>query len=194
MPRAIRIAAAVALLALLGACAHPITITPDVASIAASKPSVQKNAVFVIPTEDRDREVTTGGGGGDQVRYFPYRDIESGMFQILSSIYAKVTLLRTTTDKSLLDASKASYVFLPTLATESSSKSLVTWPPTDFAVTITYKVQDPAGKAVYDNSVQGKGQATFDQFRRERGLAGRLAVEDALKKFKAQVEAAPELK
>ena len=194
MSNPIRCTAAVALLALLGACAHPISITPDLASIPAQKPSVQKNAVFVIATEDRDREVTTPGGGGDSIRYFPYRELETGIFQVLSSIYARVTLLRTSTDKSLLDASKASYIFLPTIATESSSSGTFTWPPTDFVVTIKYKVQDPAGKAVYDNQVQGKGQATYDEFKKETGLAGRLAAQDALKKFKAQVEAAPELK
>ncbi|HKW37824.1 MAG TPA: hypothetical protein VJO54_08450 [Burkholderiales bacterium] len=194
MSNAIRTAAAVALLALLGACAHPISITPDLASIPAQKPTVQKNAAFVIATEDRDREVTTKGGGGDEIRYFPYRELEAGMFQVLSSIYAKVTLLRTSTDKSLLDASKASYVFLPTVATESSSQSAFTWPPTDFTITIKYKVQDPAGKPVYDNQVQGKGQATYDEFKKDFGLAGKLAAQDALKKFKAQVEAAAELK
>lgn len=194
MSKTIRTAVVVALLALLGACAHPISITPDLAAIPTQKPTVDKNAVFVIATEDRDREVTTPGGGGDSIRYFPYRDMETGIFQVLSSIYAKVMLLRTSTDKSLLDASKASYIFLPTIATESSSKSALTWPPTDFAVTIKYKVQDPAGKAVYDNQVQGKGHAEYDEFKKEFRMAARLAVQDALKKFKAQVEAAPELK
>jgi hypothetical protein len=194
MSKTIRTAAVVALLALLGACAHPISMTPDLTSIPTQKPSVNKNAVFVISTEDRDREVTTPGGGGDSIRYFPYRELEAGIFQVLSSIYAKVTLLRTSADKSLLDSSKASYVFLPTITTESSSKSAFTWPPTDFAVTVKYKVQDPAGKPVYDNQVQGKGHAEFDEFKKDLGLAGKLAAQDALKKFKAQVEAAPELK
>jgi hypothetical protein len=194
MSKTIRTAVVVALLGLLGACAHPMSMSPDLSTIPPQKPSVQKNAVFVISTEDRDREVTTPGGGGDSIRYFPYREMETGIFQVLSSIYAKVSLLRTSTDKSLMDASGASYVFLPTIATQSSSGSALTWPPTDFAVTIKYKVQDPAGKAVYDNQVEGKGHAEFDEFKKDFGLAGKLAAQDALKKFKAQVEGASELK
>jgi hypothetical protein len=31
-----------------------------------------KKAAYYISDEDRAREVTTPGGGGDKVRYFPY--------------------------------------------------------------------------------------------------------------------------
>jgi hypothetical protein len=194
MRRTIRSVAAIGLVALLGACAHPLSISPDLAVIPIQKPSVQKNAAYVITPEDRDREVTSPTGGGDSIRYFPYREMEAGLFRALSSIYAKVTLLRSSTDKAVLDASKASYVFLPVITTEASSTSSVFWPPTDFTVTIKYQVQDATGKALYNNQVQGKGKATFDEYKTELGLAGRRAVEDVLKKFKEQVEKAQELK
>ena len=185
---------ALGLSALLGACAHPISIAPKMDLAAAEAPVRQKSVAYVITQADRDREVTSPGGGGDKISYFPYRDLETGFFNVLNSIYARVTLLRQTSDKQELEKSKASLIFIPEVTTNSSSDGLFTWPPTEFSIVVKYTVQSGDAKPVYSNIIQGTGRATFDEFKKEFGLAGRLASEDVLKKFKEQVRSAPELK
>lgn len=186
---------AVGLAALLGACAHPISIAPNPASLSAATdaPVVPLNVAYVITTVDRDREVTTGGGGGDSVRYFPYRELESGIFQALSAVFSRVTLLRSAAEKQAPANRDLSLIFVPVITTASSSSSIVTWPPTSFFITLSYAVQDADGKQVYSNQVLGRGAAEFEEFVSNFGLAGKRAAEDALLKFKQQVAGAKEL-
>lgn len=180
---------------LLGACAHPIGIAPkeEVLAKPDAKPSV-RSVAYVITPQDRDRQVETDGGGGDKVSYFPYRDMEAGFFHALTPLYSRVTLVRSATDKATLDKNDVSLVFLPKLTTTSSSSGLFTWPPTAFSVSIEYTVLDAAGKEIYKNLLVGNGNATFDEFKTELGLAGRRAAEEALKKFQEQVGGAAALR
>lgn len=182
---------ALTLAALLGACAHPVSITPNLGSLPPGEPAVQQNVAYVVSEANRDLEVTTPGGGGDSVRYFPYRELESGLFQALSGIYSRVTLLRATPDAAQMSKGNFTLVFLPTITTSSSSTSIMTWPPTDFSVTIGYTVQDAGGLPLYKGSVVGTGQADFATFKSDFGIAGKRAAEDALRKFRAQVLASP---
>jgi len=179
----------------LGACAHPIGIAPKAEALARPdfKPS-SRSVAYVISQEDRDREVTTDGGGGDKVTYFPYRDMEAGFFHALTPLYSRVTLVRSRTDAATLEKNEVSLVFLPKLSTTSSSSGLFTWPPTAFSVSIEYTVLDATGKETYKNLLVGNGNATFDEFIGEFGLAGRRAAEDALKKFQEQVSGAAALR
>lgn len=65
---------ALALVTLAG-CAHPVSIRSDVAypkGQAANSASVG----YYISDSNRSLEVTTPAGGGDKIRYFPYRDLE----------------------------------------------------------------------------------------------------------------------
>lgn len=179
---------------LLAACAHPINIAPDTDSIAApSTAPVARSVAYVISSADRDLEVTTPGGGGDSIRYFPYRELESGIFQALSAIYKRVTLWRSTAEKSAPLNRDVTLVFTPKISTGSSSTSIVTWPPTSFFITINYDVKDAAGGQVYTNQVLGRGAAEFEEFKSDFGLAGKRAAKEVLVNFKAQVEAAKEL-
>lgn len=184
----------IGLLALLGACAHPITIIPKIETPASAAPMVQKSVAYLISNADKDRQVTTPGGGGDSVNYYPYRDLEGGMFQVLNSVYSRVTLIRAESDELSLSKNKVSMIFIPTITTTSFSTGLMTWPPTDFSVAIAYLVRDLSGKLLYKNSVVGIGRATFEEFVKDFGLAGKRATEDVLRKFKEQIQAAPELK
>jgi len=179
---------------LLGACAHPIVITPNLGEPPRAANPSERSVAYVVTQADRDKEVTTPGGGGDQVRYFPYRDLESGLFQVLNSIYSRVTLVRSPGDTEALDRNKVSLVFVPSISTASSSSGALTWPPTDFTVIITYAVQDMTGKPVYRGSVVGRGAATYAEFSSDLPLAGKRAAQDALTQFKRQVEAAAELR
>ncbi len=194
MPGILLRLASAGLVLLLGACAHPISITPDTSSLTESKVPVNASVAYVISGADRDMEVTTPGGGGDSIRYFPYRELESGIFQALSSIYSRVTLWRSAAERSAPASAGIEYVFVPKITTGSSSSSIFTWPPTAFYITMAYEVQDGAGKTVYRNQVLGRGAAEFEEFKGNFGLAGKRASLDVLKNFKAQVEGAAELK
>lgn len=194
MSRFLAHAAAAGLALLLGACAHPISITPDVSSFREGGAQSSMSVAYVVTNADRAQEVTTPGGGGDSVRYFPYREMESGLFQALSAIYRRVTLFRSPSEGSAPEHRDVKLVFIPKITTGSSSPSLFTWPPTRFFVTIAYEARDPAGKAVYSNQVLGQGAAEFEEFKGDFGLAGKRATRDALMNFKAQVEGAGELR
>lgn len=179
---------------LLGACAHPITINPKADFSPAGSP-VQKSVAYLVEEADRAREVTTPGGGGDMISYFPYRDLEPGIFQVLSAIFSKVTLIRKLDDERIA-TNAVQMVFVPKITTSSSSSGVFTWPPTQFSVTIDYKVRDAAGRQTYSNTLVGNGGATFDEFMaaKDFALAARRASEDALNRFGEQVRAAPELR
>jgi hypothetical protein len=181
---------------LVGACAHPINIVPKVDFSTSDSALVQKSVAYVITQADKDREVITEGGGGDLISYFPYRDLESGIFQALSAVFSRATLIRGVGDDLALSKNKVSLVFIPKITTTSSSDGLFTWPPTQFAITIEYLVQDLAGSPVYKNLVLGTGRATFTEFSGagDFGLAGRRAAEDVLKKLKDQISSAKELR
>jgi hypothetical protein len=190
--RAFRNLAAIAAAALLGACAHPISIVPDLGTLPATGPAaVERNVAYVVTAANRDMEITTPGGGGDSVRYFPYRELESGLFQALSTVYARVTLLRSAQDTALIEKNGVSLVFLPRITTTSSSTSIFTWPPTDFSVTIAYTVTDASGAEIYKGSVTGTGQADYATFIKDFGIAGKRAALDALRKFRTQVLDSP---
>lgn len=185
----------VGLLLLAGACAHPINIAPDTAALAAGgDPPVARSVAYVISNADRDLEVTTPGGGGDSIRYFPYRELESGLFQALSAIYKRVTLWRSEAESKAPASKDVALVFVPKISTASSSSSILTWPPTSFFITLAYEVKDPAGKSVYASQVLGRGAAEFEEFKADFGLAGKRAAKDVLTNFKAQVEATKELR
>lgn len=180
---------------LLGACAHPINISPKALDVQG-KPGISKSVAYLISAEDRDLEVTTDGGGGDKVRYFPYRDLESGIYQVLNSVFARTTLIRTLGDDAALSKNDVSLVMVPRIKTSSSSDGLFTWPPTQFSVAIEYQFQDRAGKPIYKNIVMGDGRATFAEFSAggDFAVAGRRASEDVLAKFREQLLAAPAIR
>ncbi|MEQ1772231.1 MAG: hypothetical protein ABL891_00495 [Burkholderiales bacterium] len=182
--------------ALVGACAHPINIAPKAELSDSAGASIQKSVAYVISQEDRDREVTTPGGGGDLVSYFLYRDLEAGIFQALSTVFSRVTLVRKINDAPTLTKNNVSLVLVPKITASSSSDGVLTWPPTQFSITIEYYVQDITGTQVYKNLTMGNGRATFSEFSGtgDFGLSGRRAAEDVLRKLKAQIAGAKELK
>lgn len=182
----------VSLLSLIG-CAHPINIAPNAATFdapAAGK-KVAKNVGYYISSEDRNREVTTPGGGGDKITYFPYRDLEPALFKVLTNNFADVHVLSSLDDKALLASKKIAYVVVPKIETTSSSSSAFTWPPTDFSVSLECRALAPDGNAVWQTTAKGEGKATFSEFKSDFGLAGRRASEAALKQLDIQLRSSP---
>jgi len=159
-------------------CAHQINITPplntlDVAGLA----KIEKNVGYYISPDDSSKEITTPGGGGDKVKYFPYKESEPALNKILSNIFSKVYSLASIDDKQFISSNNISYVFIPKIETTSSSESAFTWPPTRFTVSLECKATDSSG-VIWEKSVQGEGEATFDEFKQDFPLAAKRAVKN----------------
>lgn len=175
------------LIACLAGCAHPVVITPNVGKIsleAGQSNKIKANVGLFIPPEVMRLEVTTPGGGGDSVRYFPYRDMDSAYLHILINVFDGVTRLNASADSNELLRRGIKYIITPDLITNSGSTGLFTWPPTNFTVDLTTNIRDVSGKIVGSPRVVGNGHvAGFSDFNGDFGLAGRLAMEDALTKM-----------
>ena len=163
-------------------CAHPISVKPDASKItsdAGGQPKIHATVGYYISPESLAREVTTDGGGGDRTRYFPYRDIQSSFEKMLSNVFDGVSRL----DAPGVSKGGIQYVISPDIVTTSGSTSFLTWPPTNFTVDLTSNVRDASGKLVASPRVVGNGQAEFSDFKSNHGLAGQLAMADALTKM-----------
>lgn len=177
--------------AFVSGCAHPISLTGDVASLAGTgKAKIDKAIGLNITEDNRKLEVTGPGGGGDKVRYQPYRDIETGLYVALSESFSRVARINGPTDPKV-KAETLNFVLTPSMATTSFSPSLFTWPPTIFTIELTCKISDPEGKPVTEVRAMGEGRAEFDEFKADFSLSAKRAADDVLKKLvKAIGEAA----
>jgi hypothetical protein len=180
----------------LAGCAHPITLTPDNHAIAAAKVEQSpRNVGYYLSAENRDKEFVTLGGGGDKVSHHPYRDLEPGLYLVLSNVFANVTSLKSANDAETIRNKNISFVFVPTVVPASSSDGVLTWPPTNFSINIDCVAYDATGKQIAVTSVQGLGLATFSEFTKMGyGLAGQRAATDALLKLQDALGKSPEFK
>ncbi|MBI0327699.1 hypothetical protein [Burkholderia plantarii] len=189
-----RMIAAAGLVAALSGCAHEISLTGDTNKIpAVPTPPLEKTIGLVITDEQLASEAVTPGGGGDKVSYHPYHDLELPIYIGLGHVFKNVTKLKSVPDAATIQAKHLDYVLTPTIKTTSSSPSIVTWPPTDFSVTLACTVTDPSGQTVLTEDVTGTGHAEFSEFKRNFGLSGQLATADAVTKLQAALAKAPEL-
>jgi hypothetical protein len=183
--------AALVLTALITGCAHPISVTPsDFNQIkGSSSAKIQKPVGYYISPDDLQREVITPGGGGDKVSYKPYKDLEPAIYKALSEVF---------TDVSKLDAAAAKdgiqLVIVPKITTDSSSSSLVTWPPTTFTVELLCKVNDKGGNVLTEVKATGSGRAEFSEFKSDFSLAGKRAAQEAISNLVKALEASPQLR
>ncbi len=180
------ITCSVAAISLIG-CAHPINVAPDQSKITrelGGPARIKARAGYFIPAEALMREVTTPGGGGDNVRYYPYKDLEAGYQRMLSNVFDDVVKLDSISDNYDTSRSGVKYILTPEVITTSGSTGFFTWPPTTFTVDLKSKVRDSSGKIVGNPHAIGTGQVSgvFD-LKGDFGLAGRIAMENALKKM-----------
>jgi|GEM_PF-6806081 len=70
----------------LSACAHSIVISPLETPKRDGQNLCPKNVAYVMTDVDRNKQVTTEGGGGDKVIYFPFRDLEKAIRDSLKAI------------------------------------------------------------------------------------------------------------
>jgi hypothetical protein len=194
-PRLRRLLAAasawLALAALVG-CAHPISLTPDASALvsAGSTPKIERKVGLVVTEDQRKREVIGPGGGGDKVNYFPYKDLEVGLYAALTQVYSQVSRVQGAQDPSI-KSDGVQWLFVPEIQTTSFSPSLLTWPPTVFTITLECTIRDAtSGQPVTQVRVQGEGRAEFDEFKSDFSLSAKRAANDALKKLIAALREA----
>ena len=182
--------------ALLFGCAHPITMNPDLAAVSAPAGSrvIDKSVGYHIPEALRQVEVTTPGGGGDKVRYFPYRDIEPGFYKVLSESFRSVTKVQNPKDFGALKSGGIALLITPEVKTNSSSDGALTWPPTQFSVTLICTIVDQDGKSMQTLTASGEGAATFSEFKSNFSLAAVRASNDALAKLLKAIGESAELR
>jgi hypothetical protein len=169
--------------ALVAGCAHPIVISPEISSLKGNQ-TVEKSPkrLAYYFAEDIDKEVTTPGGGGDNVRYKPYQQLDAGIYKAFSDFFNNVSLLKSSSDRARSDAD---YLAEISISTNSSSPSLLTWPPTLFGVNIEASFSDPKSGQKERILVSGEGRAEFSEFKGNFGLSAKRASEDALNKLTA---------
>jgi hypothetical protein len=189
----VSLAGGLALVALLAGCAHPIAINTDTAPERVESQLIQKKVAYVMTDADRGKQVTTPGGGGDKVSYYPYRDLEKSIRDALRAVYKDVVAVRSA-DSNTVQASGAAYVFAPEIKTDSSSPSPFTWPPTVFTTELACVVTDPAGAELTRVKAVGSGKAEFDEFKGDFGLSARRASADMATKLAEVIRTSDKLR
>jgi hypothetical protein len=165
-------------------CAHQIVTTPDLVDLKHEGiEPIDKNVGYYISKEDRERKVETPGGGGDKVSYYPYKELEPALQKTLSNVFRRVYSLQSPNDTQTIEANSIVYVFTPTIATNSSSDSVLTWPPTKFTVVLACKAVNAQGKTIWEKQFTGEGAAEFGEFKSDLSLAARRASQSAFKQF-----------
>ena len=182
-----RLAAALATAALLAGCSHPITMITETAPPRSVAHLIPKKVAYVMTDAQRDLQVTTAGGSGDRVSYYPYRDLEKSVRDALRGVYRNVIVLRTAGDAKANEAAGVSLVFTPQIKTDSSSSSWVTWPPTAFTAEVTCVVTDTSGVEVTRVRAVGNGTAEFGEFNGDYGLAARRAARHMTSQLSSEI-------
>lgn len=184
-----RVLLAICTVALLSGCAHSIRITPDADKLPKSDGITRspKSVGYFISEEERNRRVISGGGGGDKVEYAPYKELEAGLYRVLNNVFENVHPLKSVDDKAFVTDKGITLVLRPTISTNSSSSSLITWPPTDFEVVIEIKAMDASGKVVWAETVSGKGNAEFSEFKSDFSLAAKRASQAVLAQLQTRL-------
>ena len=167
---------------LLGGCAHSISISPDFNTIskAGSNNKIDKS-IAIYYTDNIDKEVITPGGGGDKVKYKPYKDLDAALLRVFSNFFKEV-------DTSQNQQSNSSdYIASISLTTNSSSPSLFTWPPTIFSIDIQLDIKDNKSNQILRIQERGEGRAEFHEFKGNFGLSAQRATTDAINKLQSSL-------
>ena len=186
---------ALTVLFLTTGCAHPMMIKPDIAALVAPAEAnrISKSIGLYISPENRNKQLTTPGGGGDKVTYHPYVDMETGLYKVLGNVFQNVDVLSSLSDVNSIAKHSLVYIATPDISATSSSSGFITWMATDFTVQLSCRISDLAGRLVVTVSSTGTGHADFSELKSDFSLAGERASSDALSKLQAALLQAPEL-
>jgi hypothetical protein len=158
-------------------CAHQFAITPapDVFN-AGGIGRIDKNVGYYITPENLAKEVVTPGGGGDKVKYSPYKESEPTLNQVLSNIFRDVYRVSSPNDVEFIRSKNISYIFVPTITKDSSSRSSWIWPPSDFTVSLDCEATDGSGSVVWETSIKAEAHMRLPDVYRDHALAGKEAI------------------
>ncbi len=175
---------------ILTGCAHSIQVNPDLAKLRniESASASDKTVAYYISKENLAAEVITPGGGGDNVKYKPYADTQGALNTVLLKKFAKVYSVESLEDKAFIKEKGISYIFVPHLVTNSSSSSLVTWPPTEFTIKLECNALDENGNTVWGAIVNSTGNAKYSEFKKDFSLSARRASENAFTTFLQELD------
>lgn len=164
----------------IGGCAHPITLSPSLTDLEArSNQQRLKPTIGYFFTENRTKSVTTSGGGGDDVTYEPYEDLETGIYKVLTNVFERVEVAEARSAEALNEKG-IDYLLGFTINTSSYSGSAFTWPPTDFEVNLSCQITDHSGSIIDLVRVSGKGHAEWSEFNSDFSLSAKRASTEAL--------------
>jgi hypothetical protein len=176
-------------------CAHRINITPALSDLGAAGVSkIDKNVGYYISPENLAKEVETPAGGGDKVKYLPYKEAEPALSRVLSNVFREVHMLPSLTSAEFIASKHIAYVFVPTITTDSSSRSSWIWPPSDFIVSLDCKATDASGRVVWETSLKGEAHERLPDVSRERDRAGKVAVQNAFLELQNRIIKAVEFR
>jgi hypothetical protein len=122
-----------------------------------------------------------------------YRDLEAGIYKAMSEVFTNVVKLDSPTDARLAKEG-VQLVIVPKITTNSSSDSLLTWPPTQFTIDLVCKVTDRAGAPVTELQAGATGRSEFSEFKSDFSLSSKRAAQQAMSQLVKALEAAPELR
>lgn len=176
----LKVCAALFSLVILSGCAHNIQLNPDLAKLREieTSPVIDKSVGYYISVENKQKKVTTPGGGGDKVTYKPYADTEGALNTVLSKIFSRVYSINSVDDTKYISEKDISFIFIPEIITNSSSSSAFTWPPTEFTINLSCKAIDSNGLTIWEGTIQSKGNAEYSEFKSDFSLAARRASEN----------------
>ena len=181
----------IALIGIISGCAHGIQLTPNLDDLHNTDVEVEnkinKNVAYYISQQDMETEVITPGGGGDKVKYYPYRDTESALDTMLSKVFNHVYSIPLIKQAAFIQKKNISYIFKPSIKTDSSSDSILTWPPTHFTFELTCTATDLSDNEVWSKKVKAEGNAEYGEFKEDLSLSARRASEEAFKLMLAEL-------
>ena len=181
----------IALIGVISGCAHGIQLTPNLDDLHNTDVEVEnkinKNVAYYISQQDMETEVITPGGGGDKVKYYPYRDTEAALDTMLSKVFNHVYSIPLIKQAAFIQKKNISYIFKPSIKTDSSSDSILTWPPTHFTFELTCTATDLSDNEVWSKKVKAEGKAEYGEFKEDLSLSARRASEEAFKLMLAEL-------
>jgi hypothetical protein len=178
---------------LLGGCAHQIVITPELQSIEKPAAPIDKKVGYYISAADRAVQVTSAGGGGDKVSYYPYRELEPALQKVLFNVFRDVQSISAPNDGAYLKQQGIAYVFVPKVQTDSSSSGVFTWMPTHFVVSLSCTAFDSEGKQIWQRTVSGTGDSEYNELKGDFSAAARKASQHAFNELEKAIIGASEL-
>lgn len=175
---------------LLTGCSHKISIDPSLDGIRSTniENKINANVGYYISEFNQNKKVNTPGGGGDSVDYTPYKDTESALNTVLSKIFNRVYFLKALNDEEYIKLKDIKYIFVPTIKTNSSSSSALTWPPTNFIFELNCQATNIDKKIIWEETIYSEGYASFSEFKNNFSLSAQIATEKAFKKMLIKLE------